>query len=61
MKEFRKFKDNTLKFTYREGYLFYKSSKNILIRRVINDNKIRKEILEAIHEQGGHKGRERTY
>ena len=50
IKDFRKFKDNTLKFTYGGGYLFRKSSKNILIRRVIDDEDIRKEILEAIHK-----------
>ena len=50
IKDFHKFKDNTLKFTYGGGYLFRKSSKNIPIRRVIDDEDIRKEILEAIHK-----------
>ena len=50
IKDFRKFKDNTLKFTYGGGYLFRKSSKNIPIRRVIDDEDIRKEILEAIYK-----------
>ena len=50
IKDFHKFKDNTLKFIYGGGYLFRKLSKNILIRRVIDDEDIRKEILEAIYK-----------
>jgi hypothetical protein len=61
VKEFRKFKDNALKFACGGGHLFRKSSKNMPMRRVIDDDEMRKEILEAMHEQGGHKGRERTY
>ena len=60
-KEFRTFKANILKFIYGNSHLYRKLSKNMPIRRVIDNLKARVEILLQIHEYRGHKGRERTY
>ena len=59
--EYRKFKDNALKFACGGGHLFRKSSKNMPMRRVVDDQDTKNDILEALHEHGGHKGHERTY
>ena len=60
-KEFRTFKANILKFVYGNSYLYRKLSKNIPMRRVIDNLKARTEILLQIYKYRGHKGRERTY
>jgi Integrase zinc binding domain len=60
-KEFMKFKANALKFMVRDGHLFRRASKNVPLRRVVDDKKDRKKILRALHEDCGHRGREGTY
>jgi hypothetical protein len=37
LKKFYKFKNNTLKFLVCNGYLFRRASKNILLRRIIDE------------------------
>ena len=60
-KEFRAFKANILKFIYGNSYLYRKLSKNIPIRRIIDNLEARVEILLQIHKHRGHKGCKRTY
>jgi hypothetical protein len=36
LKKFCKFKNNALKFLVRDGYLFRRASKNVLLRRIID-------------------------
>ena len=41
--------------------LFRRNNKNVPIRRVVDDDKERQEIMEKLHDESGHKGREGTY
>jgi hypothetical protein len=60
-KEFRKFKAEALKFFVQDGHLFRRASKNVPIRRVVDDPADRETIMKALHEDSGHRGREGTY
>jgi hypothetical protein len=60
-KEFRKFKAEALKFIVLDGHLFRRASKNIPLRRVVDNETDRSSILRALHEDSGHRGREGTY
>ena len=60
-KEFRKFKANALKFLVRDGHLFRKANKNMPLRRVVDNETQRQQILQELHEESGHRGREGTY
>jgi len=60
-KEFRKFKVEALKYIVLDGYLFRRASKNIPLRRVMDDEADRASILRALHEDSRHRGREGTY
>jgi len=60
-KEFRKFKAEALKFIVLDGHLFRRTSKNIPLRRVVDNETDRSSILRALHEDSGHRGREGTY
>jgi hypothetical protein len=60
-KEFRKFKSMALQFMVHEGHLFRRASKNMPLRRVVDSEEDRAKILQAAHEESGHRGREGTY
>jgi hypothetical protein len=45
-----------LNFFVRDGYLFRKTSRNIAIRRVIDDNDLKTAAIWDIHRQIGHRG-----
>jgi RNase H-like domain found in reverse transcriptase/Integrase zinc binding domain/Reverse transcriptase (RNA-dependent DNA polymerase) len=60
-KEFKKFRGKALRFLVRDQHLFRRASKNIPIRRVVDDNEQRIEILRSLHDDGGHRGNEGTY
>lgn len=54
--ELRAWKKRALNFFTREGYLFRKTSRNIAIRRVIDDDDLRTAAIWDIHRQIGHRG-----
>jgi hypothetical protein len=56
-----RFKGNALKFMVHDGHLFRRASKNVPLRRVVDDEGDRGRILKALHEDCGHQGREGTY
>jgi hypothetical protein len=60
-KEYRQFKAEALKFAVQNRHLFRRASKNVPIRRVIDDPDDRSSILHALHEDCGHRGKEGTY
>ena len=60
-KEFRKFKAYALKFLVQDRYLFRRASKNIPLRRVVDDVDTQTSILQELHDECGHRGREGTY
>ena len=50
-----------MRYCVQEKKLFRRNNKNVPIRRVVDDNKERHEIMEKLHDESGHKGREGTY
>ena len=60
-KEYRKFKSEAFKYIIQDGYLFRQASKNIPIRRIINNSDNRSSILYALYKDCGHRGKEGIY
>ena len=60
-KEFKRFKRHALKFLVRNRQLFRRQSKNVPMRRVVDDEATQREIIESLHNRSGHRGREGTY
>jgi hypothetical protein len=61
LKEFNKFKKEALRFKLQGDQLFRRNSKNVPMRRVVDDPEERQRILEQLHDESGHRGREGTY
>ena len=61
IKEFWIFKGEALRFRVEGDQLFKRSSKNVPARRVIDGNEQKLQIMEQLHDEGGHRGREGTY
>ena len=59
--EWRKFKKYALWFLVRDGELFRRGSKNVPMRRVVDSEEDRMEIVSSQHDGSGHKGVETTY
>jgi hypothetical protein len=55
-KELRAWKKRALNFFVRDGYLFRKTSRNIAIRRVVDDHDLRVAAIWNVHKQIGHRG-----
>ena len=60
-KDFRKFKDYILKFVVRDRDFFRRASKNILLRRVINNTENRISILYALYKNYNYREKEDIY
>ena len=60
-KEFLKFKKEALLFKVQDRILFRRNSKNVPIRRVVDRIEDQMTIMEELHDESGHKGREGTY
>jgi len=60
-KEFKRFKRQALKFLVRNRQLFRRQSKNVPMRRVIDNENTQREIIKSLHDRSGHRGREGTY
>ena len=58
---YRRFKGKAMRFFTRNGHLFLKASKNVPLRRVVDKDEDRIDIMQALHEQSGHRGTETTY
>lgn len=54
-KRFNAFKKKAIKF------IFCRNSKNVPMRRVVDDPIERQTILQQLHNESGHKGQEDTY
>ena len=57
----RAFKAKALRFLVKDRTLFRRSTKNAPERRVVEDRTEQTEIIKALHDGLGHKGREATY
>ncbi len=60
-KEFNAFKKKAVKFKVQDNHFFCRNSKNVPIRRVVDDPTERQIILKQLHNESGHKGREEIY
>ena len=56
-----KFKKKALQFIVQDRYLFQIASGNRPLRRVIDDVDLRKQILQELHDESGHRGKEGTW
>jgi hypothetical protein len=59
--EYASFRKKAVKFLVEGQHLFRRASKNSPLRRVVDDHDLRHEILQQLHDETGHKGREGTY
>ena len=60
-KDWTKFRLEALKFIVRDRHLFRRATKNVSIRRVLDKDKERQQVLEECHDRAGHPRKERTY
>jgi hypothetical protein len=61
LKEFNKFKKKILKFKFQKNQFFRRNSKNVFMRRVIDDFEKRQRILKQFHDESDHRNKENIY
>jgi hypothetical protein len=61
LKEFNKFKKKILKFKLQKDQFFRRNSKNVFMRRVIDDFEKRQRILKQLHDENDHRDKENIY
>ena len=61
IKQFLKFKMHALKHLIRKKHLFRRMNKNVFMRQMIDDQAIKTQILEAMHEESDHREKEEIY
>jgi hypothetical protein len=61
LKEFNKFKKKILRFKLQKDQFFRRNSKNVFMRRVIDDLEERQRILKQLHDESDHRDRKDTY
>ena len=60
-KEFNAFKKKAVKFKVQDNHFFCRNSKNVPMRRVVDNPVEQQTILQQLHDESGHKEREGTY
>jgi hypothetical protein len=55
LKEFNKFKKKVLRFKLQKNQFFRRNSKNILMRKMIDDLEKRQRILKQLHDESDHR------
>jgi hypothetical protein len=61
LKEFNKFKKKVLRFKLQKNQLFRRNSKNVLMKRVVDDLEKRQRILKQFHDENDHRDKENIY
>jgi hypothetical protein len=61
LKEFNKFKKKILKFKLQRDQLFRRNSKNVFMRRMIDDFEKRQRILKQLHDESDHRDKKNIY
>ncbi len=61
LKKFNKFKKKILKFKLQRKQFFRRNSKNVFMRRVIDDFEERQRILKQFHDESDHRDKKNTY
>jgi hypothetical protein len=61
LKKFNKFKKKALKFKLQKNQFFRRNSKNVFMKKVIDDLKKRQRILKQLHDENDHRDKENIY
>ncbi len=61
LKEFNKFKKEALRFKLQKNQFFRRNSKNVLMKRVIDDLEERQRILKQLHDESDHRDKKDIY
>jgi hypothetical protein len=61
LKKFNKFKKKAFRFKLQRDQLFRRNSKNVLMRRVIDDLEERQRILKQLHDESDHRDKKDIY
>jgi hypothetical protein len=61
LKEFNKFKKKVLRFKLQKDQFFRRNSKNVFMKRVIDDLEKRQRILKQFHDENDHRNKENIY
>ncbi len=61
LKEFNKFKKKALRFKLQKDQFFRRNSKNVLMKKVIDDLEERQRILKQLHDESDHRDKENIY
>ncbi len=61
LKEFNKFKKKVFKFKLQRDQFFRRNSKNVSMRRVIDDLEERQRILKQFHDENDHRDKKNIY
>jgi hypothetical protein len=61
LKKFNKFKKKILKFKLQRNQFFRRNSKNVFIKRVIDDFEERQRILKQFHDESDHRDKKNIY
>ncbi len=61
LKEFNKFKKKALRFKLQRDQFFRRNSKNVFMRRKIDDFEERQRILKQLHDENDHRDKKDIY
>jgi hypothetical protein len=61
LKEFNKFKKKVLRFKLQKNQFFRRNSKNVSMKRMIDDFEKRQRILKQLHDENDHRDRKNIY
>jgi cytochrome c1 len=61
LKKFNKFKKKVFKFKLQKNQFFRRNSKNILMRRMIDNFEKRQRILKQLHDENDHRDKKNIY
>jgi hypothetical protein len=61
LKKFNKFKKKVLRFKLQKDQFFRRNSKNVFMRRVIDDLEKRQRILKQLHDESDHRDKKNIY
>jgi hypothetical protein len=60
-KKFNKFKKKALKFKLQSDQFFRRNSKNVLLKRIVDDLKEQQLILKQYHDESDHRDKKKTH
>jgi hypothetical protein len=61
LKEFNKFKKKTFKFKLQRNQFFRRNSKNVLIKKMIDELEKRQRILKQLYDENNHRNKKNIY